>query len=281
MAAMRKLPDGTFEGVKGIPFNYTGKTVLGLRSYRNEMDKEMYRVIGLKGQWKNYSNGYKDRYPESWREEVCKAVDKKYCSVSDIMDHVIEQGNNIYQNTDVANTFLVFHDGLTQWWEKESQQYLNDVHNFRNRQLRCYGDTNMKTRYHNKVVGKSPEMCRALDSHGFADFKVSIAYHISLTSVYNNEDPRKFLAGTPKDLWLTMLRCWEMEPTSSRIVTDILNFPEVLRKIIACNGAVIPNEALRTGRRAFSLKNTELKNKPRASQRKSTMKVRPTHTDAL
>ena len=48
-----------------------------------------------------------------------------------------------------------------------------------------------------------------------------------------------------------MLRCWEMEPTSSRIVNDILNFPEVLRKIIANNGTIIPNEALRTGRRSY------------------------------
>ena len=140
--------------------------------------------------------------------------------------------------------------------EPESQHHLENVHNFKNRQVRCYGTTNIGTRYHNKVVGNSPEMCRALDSHGFSDFKVSIAYHISLTSVYNDKDPRKFLAGTPNDLWNTMIRCWEMEPTSSRIVNDILNFPEVLRKIIANNGTIIPNEALRTGRRSFSFKNT-------------------------
>lgn len=66
------------------------------------------------------------------------------------------------------------------------------------------------------------------------------------------------MAGTPNDLWNTMIRCWEMEPTSSRIVNDILNFPEVLRKIIANNGTIIPNEELRTGRRSFSFKNTEL-----------------------
>ena len=191
------------------------------------------------------------------------------------------KGNKIYKNTDVANAFLIFHDELTQWWEKQSQEYLHSVHSFRDRQVRCYGNTNKGTRYHNKVVGNSPEMCRALDSHGFADFKVSIAYHVSLTSVYDKEDPRRFLTGTPEDLWKTMTRCWEVEPTSERIVTDILNFPEVLRKIIAYNGTVIPNEALRSGRRAYSKTNKELKNKPRLSQRKTTMTIRPTHPDAL
>ena len=51
MAAMRKLSDGTYEEVNGTPFNYTGKTVLGLKSYNKELDKEMSRVIGMKGIW--------------------------------------------------------------------------------------------------------------------------------------------------------------------------------------------------------------------------------------
>ena len=111
MAAMRKLSDGTYEEVKGTPFNYTGKTVLGLKSYNKELVKEMSRVIGTKGIWKNYPRGYVDRYPENWEEEVRKVVNKKFCNVCDIMDHIIHEGENIYRNTEHANSFLIFHEG--------------------------------------------------------------------------------------------------------------------------------------------------------------------------
>jgi hypothetical protein len=41
-----------------------------------------------------------------------------------------------------------------------------------------------------KVVGDSPEMCRALDAYGFADFKRFIARMRALKSVYEISDPR-------------------------------------------------------------------------------------------
>jgi len=132
------------------------------------------------------------------------------------------------------------------------------------------------------VVGDSPEICRALDSHGFADLKLSMAYHISLTSVYDNDDNRRFKTGTPTEVWHTMTRCWEMEPTSDRIVNDIQKFPEVLRKIIAFHGCVVHDEFLRSGRRERSKDEKRiLKHKSRISQRKDTMLMQPTHEDAL
>ena len=142
-AGMVKNSEGVLIGVKCNPFNYTGRTVLGKKKYEREISLELNRVIGLKGIWSRYSNGYKDKYPDTWREEVKRVVDKNYCNICDIMDHVVSESKNMYFGTDVYDTFVIYHDGLSQWWESESQAYLENVHHFKNRQVKCYGNTNI------------------------------------------------------------------------------------------------------------------------------------------
>ena len=48
----------------------------------------------------------------------------------------------------------------------------------------------------------------------------------------------------------TLKRCWTIAPTSEQIIEDILGFPEILTRIINEEGCVIPDEDLRTDRRA-------------------------------
>ena len=45
-------------GVRLEPFNYTGKTVVGVKLYKTAFAAELRRVIGMKGQWKGYKDGY-------------------------------------------------------------------------------------------------------------------------------------------------------------------------------------------------------------------------------
>ena len=131
-----------------------------------------------------------------------------------------------------------------------------------------------------KVVGDSPEFCRALDSHGFADLVVSMAYHCSLSTVYAVNDPRRFSMGTPEQVWSSMTRCWEVEPTSERIVEDIVALPEVFKIIIAAKGCVVQDQFLRNGRRARRADDKgDCKNKPVSKQRISTNRARPLHPD--
>ena len=76
---------------------------------------------------------------------------------------------------------------------------------------------------------------------------------MALTNRLANNDPRKFQLGTPAEVWRTMYRCWEMEPTSERIVQDILDLPRVLEKNVEANDCVVHGEALRNGHRARRL----------------------------
>jgi hypothetical protein len=87
--------------------------------------------------------------------------------------------------------------------------------------------------------------------------------------------------GTPKEVALSLRTAWQVEPTSERIVEDVLALPRVLTKIIEANGCVVFDEFLRTGRRAVNTKGIELKHKPRSRQRKQTLKLPPIHPDHL
>jgi len=72
-----------------------------------------------------------------------------------------------------------------------------------------------------------------------------------------------------------------VEPTSERIVQDILDLPRVLEKIVEANGCVVHGEALRNGHRARRLDGKGILKTPlRASNRKETLVGRPVHPDA-
>ena len=168
-----------------------------------------------------------------------------------IMDHVIEASTAAFTGTSRANTFAIFHDGLSAWWEADAQAYLAS-RGFANRQIRNT-TANKGTRYERKIVGDSPEMCRALDSHGFADLKAGLITYASFTSLYPKEDPRRFHLGTPPQLFSSIERTWRVTPTSKRIIEDIELLPSVLDKIIEARGCVVQDEefrGLRSGRRA-------------------------------
>ena len=54
---------------------------------------------------------------------------------------------------------------------------------------------------------------------------------------------------TPNELWSTVIRCWNVEPTSQRIIDDIMGFEDVIDKVIAAQGCVVTDLRLRHGRR--------------------------------
>lgn len=199
-----------------------------------------------------------------------------------LMDHVIDTSADAYSGTDMADSFVIFHDGLSAWWEVGAQAHMT-ARGFKHRQIRNI-TANIGTRYEAKVVGDSPEICRGLDSHGFADMKAAILKYVSYSSLYEQDDPRRFILGTPEGVLSAIRRAWTVAPTSKRIVEDILDFEVVLDKIVEHEGCVVPDEDLRNGRRARQWERVNekgiCKNKPRKKQRKSTLiSTVPIHPD--
>ena len=153
------------------------------------------------------------------------------------MDHVIASNTAAFAGTAHALDFTIFHDGLSAWWEADAQAHLA-ARGFANRQIRNI-TANKGTRYENKIVGDSPEMCRALDSHGFADLKAAIVKYASFTSLYPAGDPRRFNLGTPPELFHSIQRTWAVAPTMRRIIEDVMALPRVLDVVIVARGCVV------------------------------------------
>jgi len=176
---------------------------------------------------------------------------------------------------------MLFHDGLTKWWTPDAQEYIRS-RGWYDRQVICRDPTDINNRYRNKTVGDRPEFCRGLDAYGFSDLKAMTVYMRSLTSMYPDDDPEKFKFGTPTEAWHTIERCWEISPTSERIVQAILDFPKVLRKVIEVGGTVLPECTLRHGHRALRYEKTRaLKNKLKTSQRIESNREKPIHPHAV
>ena len=279
-AAVVRRDNGTLEGVKAAPYDYTGKMVVGPTKFEKMIKAECARVMTMKGIWSG-GKGYEGKYKDDWRKYVINKIhtDGHICII-DLMNHVITESNKIYENTPLFLTFMIFHDGLSAWWEKEAQDYM-ESRGFKHRQLMNTNEGNSTTRYNNKVVGDSPEICRALDSHGFAHLERSIKLQVAVTSSYAIDDPRRFKLGTPAEVFNTLKRCWTIAPTSDQIVEDIMGFDRILEKIIESEGCVIPDEFLRTGRRARSASGAVLKKNPSKRQRIDTNIGILLHADSI
>ncbi len=73
-----------------------------------------------------------------------------------------------------------------------------------------------------------------------------------------------------------------MEPTSERVLQDIMGWEAVIDKLIESRGCVVQGEALRSGKRARRADGvTDLATRLRNFQRKGTKSNRPVHPDAL
>ena len=137
--------------------------------------------------------------------------------------------------------------------------------------------------YKGKLVGNSPELCRALDAHGFADLDRTCALNCALATALGPYDPiwAKWNMGTKEGVFQCLRNTWvDCAPTSERIMEDIDHLPEVLRKIIAASGCVVPDEFLRRGRRAVRADGKgECKGKVRKRQRVETQEAAPHHPE--
>jgi hypothetical protein len=70
----------------------------------------------------------------------------------------------------------------------------------------------------------------------------------------------------------------EMAPSSERVIEDVSRMLVVLDKIIAAGGCVVPDEFLRTGRRAMHADGRKaLGGNARKRQRIETLEARPQH----
>ena len=187
---------GEMTGFKMLPFNYTGTKLVGPKKFEKRRLQEIAAVLQLKGGgWEKYEakdairlpgGRYEMRYGANWEEKLKEACAKNHdgreamTSVLDLVDHVVKEGNRLFEGTEFENTWVIYHDALLQWWEKGTQAHLLSLGFPPARQMCCQGETNKGTRYEGKLVGDTPEFM-PLDTNLFSDYEVSMSQHVATT----------------------------------------------------------------------------------------------------
>jgi hypothetical protein len=185
-----------------------------------------------------------------WRvREVIAHGNSPTVSVTDMMDHIIWEGDKLFKTTKYKDNWIIGHDALSVWWEKGSLEYLHGRGFGPDRYLCAQGKTNAWSRYYKGcLVGNRPELM-PLDSNLNADHERGLVWHAAITSDLDKDDPNKFKMGTPDEVSRSMDRTWEVFPTLERVVQDIRRFPVALQRIKDVKGAVVPEMNNRKGRR--------------------------------
>ena len=111
------------------PFNYTGCKVVGGKAWNTECKSKFLYItelptFGKSGVWKTggdttwENNPFKNRYPDTWEKELRKTMrSSKIVWANDLVAHTVAEGNRIYKGTKWADTWVMYHDALSQWWD--------------------------------------------------------------------------------------------------------------------------------------------------------------------
>ena len=241
--------------MQNVPCQYHNK-IIGMAAFEKaqEVEFERVRVIGrnalkkgTRSAWSefvNKDNPYEARYGESWRDKIPGSFG--VTSIKVLVDHVINEGNRLFADTRFANTWVIYHDALSQWWEKSTQEYIAS-RGFKDRQWKSNAETDkvISKYYVGKLMGDSPE-CMPLDSSLFSDQIENVAELVVGTALLEGDE--RFTMATPNKAWTTMVAAWGMLK-SDRIIQDIDRFVPALDAIIAAEGAYVSDKDLRNGHR--------------------------------
>ena len=206
-----------------------------------------------------------------------------YClhrCIRDLMDHMIAEGNRIWGGTERKHTWMIYHDHLSIWWEKESQDYLktlpcpiegNPNRTWYDRQIKICGKNNDKVaaRYKGKLPGDTPELMPE-DCHLFNDVQEGAAKNVALTFHLKEGDEDyalKYSFATPRKVYDAIQRTIAAGcPSPQRISQDIKRiFEETLQRIVEAKGCYIEDSSKkieRTGYRAVAAAEYKRQNLP-------------------
>ena len=147
------------------------------------------------------ANPWKSRWPEDWEERRRKSMKKDAC-VKDLVTHIIQATQEVFNGTKHEEDWVFYHDALAQMMDRKCVAWMKtqfDVHGV------SYFDRWLTPKYldFDTPPGNSPEIM-SWDSQLNNDVKESIKYHALCTAsmVFDNsksiEENPKFDSSTPK-----------------------------------------------------------------------------------
>ena len=219
---------------------------LGRENRANVLNPEKNSRPGVWHDYADEEHPFKARFGDDWKNHLPRSV-STLTSIQELVDHTIDEGNRLFAGTAFANTWLIYHDALPQWWEKETQEYIQS-RGFAQRQWRANAETNavLPRHYRDRLMGDSPELM-PLDSSLFSDLIEKVAWLVVSTTSLKAEG-KHYSMDTPDNAWKTMVAAWGEIP-QKRVVDNIKRFESALDAIIAADGAYVSDKDLRNGHR--------------------------------
>ena len=245
--------------------NISGLSMAAIIKLTKEAENALDEKIPSEVNYLNSENPYEARYGENWRNEIKKVSRmKKWVCVTDLVMHIYETTQNIYKGTKYEDTFLFYHDALTQMTDKDCLNWMKKK-GILNRWIRpvlglndeiivtdADGKVKKSTRYKGRPVGDCPELM-PLDNSLFRDLRTSVDQHVGITSMLPRDDKRRFSKATPKLIIETINRIWDpdngVSPRPDRIVQDIERLKENIAIVIEAEGAIVTDVVDRNGHR--------------------------------
>ena len=272
-----------YRGFVMEPYEYTGKRMLGPKKFAAMVNAEISRVKKLvsytknqkgEGKWgcDHAENPYLAKYGEGWMAQMKQKLGRgsnAVVSVTDMVDHIKEQGDKLYKDTDFEGKWILWHDALAQLWCPDGWAYIEKI-GMGDRVIRCHskkgGEFYAGDRYYQKLPGDGPELMPC-DANLFSDLVNLARWNVALTSHLPTRvddgngnqilNEKKFSMGTPKQL-SRLYRATigtnglggALTFPQDRIVTDIFRIPFTVSAIIGEEGARVDFCGKRIGRRS-------------------------------
>jgi hypothetical protein len=135
-------------------------------------------------------------------------------------------------------------------------------------------------------MGRCEWMARGLDAFGFAQLNSAASYHALLTACYfgTELESKRLGLGSVREVKRSRTKLWMELPGLARLRgVDILGWDRAMHKVLVKRGLHVPDEEMRSGRRAAGLPADVLSAMARTRVRQCvrTLALRETHPDAL
>jgi hypothetical protein len=194
----------------------------------------------------------------AWIDEVKKlqTFAKTRC-ITNFVKHMVMEAKKCYANTHHENTYLIYHNALTQIthescvkWMKMTyvpgeielvySRYINPLNGLNDSFVRQWAG---------RLLGNTPKVM-PLNNSLFWDMKESVQKHVAMSLTICNpgvKDDRFFLTATSKDAWHAYSWVFDPQsrvaPTSNQIVKDIQRLKIAWWKIFKAKGVYVPGLA--------------------------------------
>ena len=149
--------------------------------------------------YRKSTNPYKERYGDTWEEEISKTVFmKQHMCIRELVQKIHDRSKEAFQGTVHESDWFFYHDALSQLTAKSTVDWMKQEGYYQRWLIPQLG-LNDGTRYACRPVGNRPEWM-PLDNSLNNDIQSSLSLHCAITAHLDDKDERKFSLATPKTI---------------------------------------------------------------------------------